>query len=61
MYIESFFVWGNLDTIVELEVPLVASVVSIRIIGNGVSQNEYLSTQLILQIVVSILFYMLMI
>ena len=44
---ESFFVRGHLDIFVELKLAQVASIASMRIFGDGVSQFESLSTQLI--------------
>ena len=43
---ESFFVWGHLDTFVDLELALVASIVNMIIFDDGVLDIEYLSTQL---------------
>ena len=52
---ESLFVLGYYGIVVEIEHALVASIISMRIFGNGVSQLESLSTQLIFSLVVWLL------
>ena len=45
VYMKLFFVLGQSNIVVKLELALVVNIVSMRIFGNGVSQLESLSTQ----------------
>ena len=58
---ESLFVWGHLDTFVEIELAFVASIVNMQIFCDDVSQLESLSIQLIFAWVVWLLLCMFMI
>ena len=42
---KSFFMLGHSDTVVKVELELVANIVSMRIFGHGLSQLQSLSTQ----------------